>query len=657
MCCLVFVSCNPASRQGKDRIPPEDTSAVSAFLQDLLGLDTIAEPAARSRQLVALYTGTKPAVRARGIRRMLTRIHRLLILGGVPDSALMAMTVGMLQEPAIPERDKLDAALEVASYYTITRQSPDSAARYLELAEQHKAGMNDTLLATRYGILADLRMLQGRQREGIDARYQSIAIREKLMDSTGLRVGYINLANTYRNMGDDRKAAELLTKALPYIRKNTPDNAKALLYTSLGDALAELGKTDSALHYLAAAEALFEQGAQEPPLQFTTYAILAQIHLDAGDHARATGYYEKARILLPVLDDPETERTWIISSMMAYAYTRNVGHEMDSVKSWLAQYFNAGDLPKAENAAYALYRAARATGNLEQALQYSLLRDSIGSVMMAKDNRDYLAEAETKYETGKKALQIQLQEKEIRRKTQLNTILGLSLMVAALVAGGIILRMKLRRTRREAGLQAQFTQRLLLQTEEERSRIAAELHDSISHELLALKSDLQQPGPRIDGIINDIRRISRNLHPVMLDKIGLEASIRHLCEQLTESGAIFVTAETALPRRLSSDMELQLFRMVQESLSNAAKYAGAHAAKVNLAEHNGIVNLTVLDNGTGFDVGEKLASKDSFGLHTLLERGKVIGGKTTITSAGQGTAIHLQAPATYAKAAHHHHRG
>jgi signal transduction histidine kinase len=193
-----------------------------------------------------------------------------------------------------------------------------------------------------------------------------------------------------------------------------------------------------------------------------------------------------------------------------------------------------------------------------------------------------------------------------------------------------------------------FTKQLLENTEEERKRIAGDLHDSISHELLNLKSifsqDLVVVNKKIDSIINDIRSISRNLHPVMFDKIGLVPNIEQLIERIQNQNNFFISTNINYSGTLSSADELQIYRIVQEALTNIIKYAQAHAAKITISEQKDKISIEIKDNGTGFDVKQALNSGKAFGLHNIIERSRVIGGEASINSSAEGTIIHINIP-------------
>ncbi|MBK6996393.1 MAG: sensor histidine kinase [Lewinellaceae bacterium] len=245
-----------------------------------------------------------------------------------------------------------------------------------------------------------------------------------------------------------------------------------------------------------------------------------------------------------------------------------------------------------------------------------------------------------------------LQEKALQLKTlaEKNALIGFliaSISAILLAFAAFYWWIRQRQAKKEAANQAQFTRQLLEHVEDDRGRIAIDLHDSVSHDLLLLKQSIRKEitgpevGDKIDGIINGIRQISRNLHPVMLDKIGLGLSLETLCEQFMLHETMYVSHDIKYKNTLSKTAELQLFRIVQEGLTNALKYSKAEAVKVQIKSSGNTLRLEIQDNGKGFDVEKALAGGKAFGLHSILQRAKALGGKAEIRSGDGGTTIVL----------------
>ncbi|MDH6254370.1 two-component system NarL family sensor kinase [Chryseobacterium sp. H1D6B] len=269
-------------------------------------------------------------------------------------------------------------------------------------------------------------------------------------------------------------------------------------------------------------------------------------------------------------------------------------------------------------------------------------KDSLSSAKSKLINLELTA----KYETKEKEQEIKLQQETIINKNAV--IMALILIFIALLLAVIIyyLKQKQKKLSLEKERSLQFTKNLLDKTEEERKRIASDLHDSVSHELLSLKHSFEvsqlQLNEKVDSIINDIRAISRNLHPVLFEKIGLEASLEQFIERIQNTHLFMISSEIKYQDGLTTEKELQIYRIVQEAVSNIIKYADAIAAKVILTENKDNVILEIMDNGKGFNVKETLEKKDAFGLHNMIERSKAIRGQAQITSTDKGTRIVVQ---------------
>jgi signal transduction histidine kinase len=148
----------------------------------------------------------------------------------------------------------------------------------------------------------------------------------------------------------------------------------------------------------------------------------------------------------------------------------------------------------------------------------------------------------------------------------------------------------------------------------------------------------------IDSILNEVRNISRNLYPSVLQNLGLEISIENLCEKLTEELGLFTTCEINYTHKLSDSKELQLYRIIQEALNNTIKHGVVNAAKVILNSKDNFLYLEIKDNGKGFNYEDKIKNKNSFGLQSILQRAKAIAAKIDITSNNLGTKILLKIP-------------
>lgn len=198
--------------------------------------------------------------------------------------------------------------------------------------------------------------------------------------------------------------------------------------------------------------------------------------------------------------------------------------------------------------------------------------------------------------------------------------------------------------------------------EEETKRIAHMLHDDATQLLAAvhialanLAEDLPSAmGLRVhevrgylDQIEAQLRRISHELRPTMLDDLGLIPALEFLAEGITKRTALAIAIEGSTNGRLASSVETTLYRIVQEALMNAAKHAHASRTRVQVERESHLIRCAIRDNGTGFNVRETLAKKGQrgLGLITIRERLNAVGGTLQINSSTQrGTEMLVSIP-------------
>jgi signal transduction histidine kinase len=154
---------------------------------------------------------------------------------------------------------------------------------------------------------------------------------------------------------------------------------------------------------------------------------------------------------------------------------------------------------------------------------------------------------------------------------------------------------------------------------------------------------LQDSKVLVKDIMKLIRDVMSNLRPHILDDYGLTAAIYWYIEQYTKRTKIpVIFKQRELKKRLLPDIETNLFRITQEALTNIAKYAHASMVTITIRERNGTVNLSIADNGIGFNPEniQQLAEKKGLGLIGMRERAESIGGRLYMNSAvGKGTTI------------------
>lgn len=202
---------------------------------------------------------------------------------------------------------------------------------------------------------------------------------------------------------------------------------------------------------------------------------------------------------------------------------------------------------------------------------------------------------------------------------------------------------------------------LFTSQENERRRVARDLHDDISQRLARLAMDLDEVRRDVEGkdgdlvvriqktqsdvasLSADVRGISHQLHPSILEDLGLGVALRALTEEFRDREHMIASFfEADVPEHISTDIATELYRITQEALRNVAKHAGKTHVKVTLRAEAGRLRLQVVDAGLGFNLDDR---RSGLGLVSMAERARQLGATLTVESAlGEGTRVVVDMP-------------
>jgi len=226
--------------------------------------------------------------------------------------------------------------------------------------------------------------------------------------------------------------------------------------------------------------------------------------------------------------------------------------------------------------------------------------------------------------------------------------------------GPLIYVVRIRYLKREREKQVQFSRKLIESQEAERKRIAADLHDGLGQNLLIIKnkllvaladggaggkdlrpdSQVEEASDIVSSTIEEVRSISHNLRPHQLDQLGITKTLRAVVRQASESAAIEFSPEIHdIDGMLSPEEEINLFRIVQESLNNIIKHSAATKANASVMKETDFILVTISDNGKG------ISSSAGFGISGMEERAKMFGWKLEVgPQPDGGTVLRLMIP-------------
>jgi len=215
--------------------------------------------------------------------------------------------------------------------------------------------------------------------------------------------------------------------------------------------------------------------------------------------------------------------------------------------------------------------------------------------------------------------------------------------------------------RRSMELNRDLAGRLIASQENERQRIARELHDDLSQKIALLNIEIDQMADQIAGdeararlheismhtgaIASELHSLSHELHPSKLQLIGLAAALQTLCSDVSrQAGLNVIFTHEAVPRDIDPNVSLCLYRIAQEALHNVTRHSHAREARLHLAADGGMLTLHIADPGRGFDPRDA-GRHDGLGLISMRERVSFLGGQLAIhTFPGGGTRIGVRVP-------------
>ncbi len=226
---------------------------------------------------------------------------------------------------------------------------------------------------------------------------------------------------------------------------------------------------------------------------------------------------------------------------------------------------------------------------------------------------------------------------------------------------GVLSRIVARKTTEEERLE--LSGRLIRAQEDERSRLARELHDDFSQRLAVLAIDLERTASiisdspieatrrihelwnRVSEIGADLHSLSHRLHSSTLESLGLVLGVSSFCGDFADRQYIQVDfAHKDVPRSIPPEVELCIFRIVQEGLRNVKRHSGAIRAEVRLEAIANALYLSIADEGVGFDV-TKRSTRSGLGIRSMQERLRLLGGRVEIRSRpGHGTKVEVKVP-------------
>lgn len=509
--------------------------------------------------------------------------------------------------------------------------------------------------------------------------------------------------------GYDYMVKTLTEYCIPLSEKSNNIELLAYNYTQLGLTFMSVGQFDTAEEYHKKALEQLEKIKNKNSVHLITYLNLVSNYCYKPDSKTAKIYLDQAKELLKPFPESQHYPNYYYQEAMYYTTIQDFDNALASLSKGakLAKesnqtkllhmlyfrmynvYLMQKDYRKAKAqlehilaekvlAKEAVNRRITYTqlaavndvlGEHKEAYQWMKKASLLGDSLQQNKLLEKMTELEILHQTADKQQKINDLEKEKKANELLskNKNLRMTILVIALILSLIIAFLIFINYKKQQKLNKQIslsheqdllhienqrkyeaTQAILQGEEQERQRIAQDLHDSMGGMLANIRMTISANNSfhkenvidKLDQTIDEMRRISRNLMPETLKNIGLEIALKELCETMTQKYFTIQFEAFNLSENIPFKTQIALYRIAQESISNITKYAQATNVIVQISQNNNVLNLTIEDDGIGFDKSEIVYG---LGLKNIQNRAQLINGTVEIASnKGEGTTINVE---------------
>ena len=538
-------------------------------------------------------------------------------------------------------------------------------AKYEEALKGFQSLPDSLSIAKCFNNIGNSQLFLGNNEEAITAFYKAIKINKLLNNSKTLIGNYINLAAYYKNQNEFELALKYYLEAKDEIAKTGDPSRLPIIYLGLGSILGEpkyqgrdYGLAKKYYHnalttYIA---------AQDSFRMSSVYNNLGVLLFHQFKFDSSLYYYTNSIALNEALGNQRGQIVVFLNIGKTYLEQGNYGMALE--------YFNKGvDIALAynddvnyHNLITNILKCKIKLGELDEADSLFAIYNSLNDSIFNQEKAKNLKELEVLYETQKIGNDLKSQIKQTEAKTRLSYwYLTLAIGIALLFI--LMVLIFTQRQRFQQRIKAQELDRLkheqeiielnaLMQgQEDERNRIAEDLHDKLGAGLAAIKlfsEYMEHSNPKLtemlDGAIKDTREISHNLSTDMLTRFGLAHAINDLVQDINQSNVVIGTfIATDIDKRFKKNIEKAIYYVIMELINNMIKHASASLFTIQLTYFDGIIDLLYEDDGQGFVVEE--SKLNGMGMKNLKARIESVKGSFNIDSGlNKGVQVVISVP-------------
>ncbi len=537
----------------------------------------------------------------------------------------------------------------------------------LQLAQAYG---NRRLLASSLGNVGASYQYVDRLDSAVAYYLQALKIAEETDNRTTVLLLNQNLGTLYSDLGQQESSLTYLDKAVQMSQEaNNPIQvSQNLLNRSV--TLTRLKRFSEAIRDLEEAQKIALQTGDD---YTRAHALLnlGSLYITTSQLDRPKGHFLETLSIAERMEIKELQASALRGLGSYYFFQQKPDSARYFAEKGLEAARSIPDLLQEQKSYHLLSDIAQQRGDYRGMNELEQKADSVENLMQLEQVAAKVAEYNTLYETEKKESQIRLQEAQIQQQ-RLNNYL----LIGGILALALILILSYRIYRHRQKLQQQRiaeleTEKQLLATasllkgeEQERGRLAKDLHDGlggmlsgIKHSMQTMKGNLimtaenaqafERSIDMLDSSIREMRRVAHNLMPESLAKFGLHAAMRDFCGEIHQTQVVQLSYQSLGmddPNPLDQSASVAIYRIVQELVSNAIKHAQANQVLVQLVREKDQLHLTVEDDGVGFDP-KTLDRAKGIGWENIRSRVDFLKGTIDIQSkSGQGTSVLIEIP-------------
>lgn len=545
------------------------------------------------------------------------------------------------------------------------------ATHLLKTVEQHH------LKAKAFKNIGVIHRHQGKYNEAIDYYIKSLNASNNEQDKSS---ALNNIGIIHSISGDYEKALHYFHRAIEIEEKLHNNRRISRIYQNIALANGDLGAYETARGWLEKSLAL-EEKMVNPMGMAQIYSLQAHLNERNKDYDKALENRFKAINIYQSQKNLSFELHEINNIGVLYSLQNKYKKAIEQFNRSLELSILIGDRKMKKEAYYNLSQTYLKMDNYKESLsylqQFNTLKDSIFNITTSQQ----IAELEEKYESERKEKEIfqlqtenEKQQSDLAKKESFNKIVIIVSVLLFLVIVLVFMtyREKMRRNLVESKHQRNLEQQKTLEIlknqeieminaimevqEKERSRIAEEIHDHLGNNLATIKLFFDTLHPKMSALdqihqnqydkavsllektCSDVRKIATDIASNILTKFGLVAAVKEMVNLIADAGDIDIKVMSyGLDRRLENSIELALFRVIQELMTNILKHSKATTASIQITKHEHSLNIIVEDNGQGFQTNQVEAGMGLKNINSRLE--KIKGVIVVDSGKGAGTTV------------------